>query len=98
MVGHNTPRDGDNSAQDVEQVAAEKRQKERSSKAFKKEEARRKAEEENQNKERLDMHEDLKIAQENAAADAEKKLLKMRRKYEKKVKALRSEVDDLHEV
>lgn len=98
-MGHASPRDGESSAQDLEQqMAAEKRQKERSSKAHKKEEARRKAEEEKLNKERQDMNEELKIAQENASADAEKKLLKMRRKYDKKVKALRSEIDDLHEV
>jgi predicted nucleic acid-binding Zn-ribbon protein len=48
-------------------------------------------------KEKGELQEDLKVVTESTESD-EKKIAKLKRKYDKKLSAAREEIDELHEV
>mmetsp|Transcript_1194 Transcript_1194/g.1942 ORF Transcript_1194/g.1942 Transcript_1194/m.1942 type:complete len:951 (-) Transcript_1194:160-3012(-) len=80
-----------------EQQEAENRLNERKAKARKKEEAKRKAEQDRKEKDRNEYERELQQTIGAQDDSVEKKISKIKKKFEKKLQAARSEIDDLHE-
>lgn len=81
-----------------EQHDAEMRLNERKAKAKRKEEAKKKAENDRLEKDAKDIDGELKQTIGSNDDSVEKKISKIKKKFEKKLQAARSEIDDLHEV
>lgn len=81
-----------------EQHDAEMRLNERKAKARRKEEARKKAENDRLEKDAKDIDGELKQTIGSNDDSVEKKISKIKKKFDKKLQAARSEIDDLHEV
>jgi hypothetical protein len=81
-----------------EQHEAEMRLNERKAKARKKEEAKKKAQRDRLERERKDIDGELKQTIGANDESMEKKITKIKKKFDKKLHAARSEIDDLHEV
>eukprot|EP00604_Paraphysomonas_vestita_P002752 CAMPEP_0174820372 /NCGR_PEP_ID=MMETSP1107-20130205/4163_1 /TAXON_ID=36770 /ORGANISM="Paraphysomonas vestita, Strain GFlagA" /LENGTH=1055 /DNA_ID=CAMNT_0016035579 /DNA_START=57 /DNA_END=3224 /DNA_ORIENTATION=- len=95
---NNSPVQAPLSAQKLqEQHDAEMRLNERKAKAKKKEEARKKAENDRLEKDTKDIDGELQQAIGSSDETVEKKIAKIKKKFEKKLNAARSEIDDLHE-
>ena len=80
-----------------EQHDAEMRLNERKAKAKKKEEARKKAENDRLEKDTKDIDGELQQAISSSDETVEKRITKIKKKFEKKLNAARNEIDDLHE-
>lgn len=81
-----------------EQHDAQMRLNERKAKAKRKEEAKKKAEKDRLEKDFKEIDGDLKQTLGANDESVEKKISKIKKKFDKKLQAARSEIDDLHEV
>jgi ElaB/YqjD/DUF883 family membrane-anchored ribosome-binding protein len=81
-----------------EQQDAQARLNERKAKARRKEESKKKAQNDRLVRDNNDLENDLQQTIAGAQDSMEKKIAKIRKKFEKKLTSARNEIDDLHQV